>query len=163
MVQTFEAEDADDWSTLLGQLDDNTEAKELSIDEELIGEDKEETAKTKRGEKKSQKKGKGDKKPKKRWKKIVLIIILLILVVGGAVTYFWGDAIISRLTNGNSGLWDAFHSLVSEEVPFETDEHGRTNVLIFGTEGYDMAGSAHGGTHDGDFIQYSITNMCLPL
>ena len=72
MVQTFEAEDADDWSTLLGQLDDNTEAKELSIDEELIGEDKKETAKTKRGEKKSQKKGKGDKKPKKRWKKIVL-------------------------------------------------------------------------------------------
>lgn len=156
MVQTFEAEDANDWSTLLGQLDDNTEAKELSIDEELIGEDKEEAAKTKRGEKKSQKKGKGDKKPKKRWKKIVLIIILLILVVGGAVAYFWGDAIISRLTNGNSGLWDAFHSLVSEEVPFETDEHGRTNVLIFGTEGYDMAGSAHGGTHDGAQLTDSI-------
>lgn len=67
-----------------------------------------------------------------------------------------GDAIISRLTNGNSGLWDAFHSLVSEEVPFETDEHGRTNVLIFGTEGYDMAGSAHGGTHDGAQLTDSI-------
>lgn len=150
-IETFNSNNADDWSELLSQLDENAEAKELLIDEELIEE--EEAEKSKRKDKKSKKKS---KKPKKRWKKVVLIIFLLLLVGGGAAVYFWGDALISRLTNGNSGLWDAFQSLVSEEVPFETDENGRTNVLVFGTEGYDMSGSSGNGVHDGAQLTDSI-------
>ncbi len=71
--------------------------------------------------------------------------------------YFWGDGLISRLTNGNSGLIGTIWSLMSEEViPFETDENGRTNVLVFGTEGYDMSGSSGNGTHDGAQLTDSI-------
>ena len=82
-------------------------------------------------------------------------IVILLLGIGIG-TFVWGDSLISKLTSGKSGLWDAIGSLVSTTVPFETDSNGRTNVLVFGTEGYDMTGASGNGTHDGSQLTDSI-------
>lgn len=102
---------------------------------------------------------KKQKKHRKRFsvKKAVALAVVLILVAGGGALYMWGDGLISRLTGGKSGLFDSLMAMVSDEVPFETDANGRTNVLIFGTEGYDMDGtSGNGGVHDGAQLTDSI-------
>ena len=172
--------DEADWSDLLDQLEQHSEPDDLGLErrEEWLDEDdlKGETAgeqKAGRGGRKAarvkrrqsgRKRGKsvgaeGDEKsPRKKHKglRIALIVILVLLLGGGAVLLIWGDAIISRLTNGNSGIWDTIAAVVSEEVPFETDENGRTNVLVFGTEGYDMNGTVAGGQHDGAQLTDSI-------
>lgn len=102
------------------------------------------------------------KRPKKHGKKFsvgkaIALAMVLLLVVGGGALYIWGDSLISRLTGGKSGLFDSLMAMVSDEIPFETDANGRTNVLIFGTEGYDMDGSsANGGKHDGAQLTDSI-------
>lgn len=174
------AKDEADWSDLLDQLEQHAEPDDLGLErrEEWLDEDdlKGETTgeqKTGRGSRKAarverrqsrRKRGKsagaegGEKAPRKKHKglRIALIVILVLLLGGGAVLLIWGDAIISRLTNGNSGIWDTIAAVVSEEVPFETDENGRTNVLVFGTEGYDMNGTVAGGQHDGAQLTDSI-------
>ena len=103
--------------------------------------------------------GKKPKKHKKKFSvgKVIALAVVLILVLGGGALYMWGDGLISRLTGGKSGLFDSLMAMVSDEIPFETDKNGRTNVLIFGTEGYDMDGTAgDGGTHDGTQLTDSI-------
>ncbi len=98
-----------------------------------------------------------EKKPHKRHiGRMVAIAVVCLLVIGGGIMYKWGDDLIARLTGGRSGLWDAINSLVSDEVPFETDKNGRTNVLIFGTEGYNMSGDTAYGAHDGAQLTDSI-------
>lgn len=154
------ARDGADWSDLLSQLDDSSNTRSRDSqgsrgkkpkDEELITEEDEKPRR--------QKKSKADK-PKKKKRHIarkVLLVFLALIIAGGVWLYFWGDGLISRLTNGNSGLIGTIWSLMSEEViPFETDENGRTNVLVFGTEGYDMSGSSGNGTHDGAQLTDSI-------
>lgn len=93
----------------------------------------------------------------------VLLTVVILLVGLGTWGFVWGDNLISRLTGGKSGLWDAIGALVSSTVPFDTDANGRTNVLVFGTEGYDMSGStdyanrdSSSGTHDGAQLTDSI-------
>lgn len=95
--------------------------------------------------------------PKKRHVgRNIAIVTVCLLIVAGGVVYKWGDTLISRLTGGNSGLWGAIKSFVSDEIPFDEDENGRTNVLIFGTEGYNMNGDTDYGTHDGAQLTDSI-------
>lgn len=95
-------------------------------------------------------------KKKRHIGRVVTAVILGVLVVGGGVVYKWGDELIARLTGGRSGLWDAIHSIVSDAVPFETDSNGRTNVLVFGTEGYNMSGDTAYGEHGGSQLTDSI-------
>ena len=131
----------------LGRVEGKSEEQERKLGEEPKKERRKRREETGRP--------RGPKKPRHLVRKI--LIGLLILVVGaGAALLIWGDAIISRLTNGNSGIWDTIAAVVSEEVPFETDENGRTNVLVFGTEGYDMNGTVAGGQHDGAQLTDSI-------
>lgn len=89
--------------------------------------------------------------------------IFIVLVALGVTGFVWGDSLISRLTNGQSGLFSAIGAMISNEIPFETDEHGRTNVLVFGTEGYNMSGAMDyvdrddaDGVHDGANLTDSI-------
>lgn len=91
------------------------------------------------------------KKPKKRRKKlkIVLLSIFLLLLGGGAWVLIWGNNIISKITGGESGIWDV---LSMKEVELKKGADGRTNVLIFGTSGYDMGGSGHDGAQLTDSI-----------
>lgn len=104
----------------------------------------------------SPKKSKTKRHKKHHIGRIVAITAACLLVIAGGVLYKWGDALISRLTGGNSGLWDALVSFVSDEVPFEADTNGRTNVLVFGTEGYNMNGDTAYGAHDGAQLTDSI-------
>lgn len=144
-------DDNADWSDLLNQFEGqnlkNSDKKDSDylLDDEELPEDPPKRQRSKK-----------PKKHKLRPRRIVAIVIVLILVGAGGIFYFWGDSLISKLTGGNSGLWDTLWAMVSEEVPFETDEHGRTNVLVFGTEGYDMAGSSGDGVHDGAQLTDSI-------
>lgn len=91
----------------------------------------------------------------------IAIASLCLLVIGGGVLYKWGDELISRLTGGNSGLWDAIHSMISDEIPFEADSNGRTNILVFGTEGYNMNGDTAYGEHGGSQLTDSIMVISL--
>ncbi len=151
---------SDDWSELLNEFGDKRSddsddlglAQEDSLLDEAIEEPPKKSQKDKKG-----KKGK-DGKPKKKHKvrRRILITLFLLLVVAGVVFFIWGDSIIARLTNGNSGLWDVIGSMMSETVPFETDEHGRTNVLVFGTEGYNMNGDVGNTQHEGADLTDSI-------
>ena len=100
--------------------------------------------------------GRKKNKKKKSHKLRVALIVILIIVAGTAVGgLVWGDKIISKLTGGNSGIFD-FIGAITSNVKLKTDEKGRTNVLIFGTSGYDMEGDEGNGVHDGAQLTDSI-------
>ncbi len=130
--------------------DDDFLTKNALIDED---EEEEPEAKPARKERKKQK--------KHHWGRVIALSMLCLVVIAGGVFYKWGDELISRLTNGNSGLFDAIHSMISDEVPFATDSNGRTNVLVFGTEGYNMNGDTAFGAHDGAQLTDSIMVVSL--
>lgn len=97
-----------------------------------------------------------NKRHKKHLGRKIALALVAVVIVAGGVCYKWGDDLIKRLTGGNSGLFDAFKAVVSDEIPFEEDANGRTNVLVFGTEGYNMNGDSGDGQHDGAQLTDSI-------
>lgn len=171
---------SEDWSDLLGEVGDSDKIEEIeevgleevgleedddSLTEDSLGlddqedDDKPRDKKAEKAERKAAKKAKKQaKKAKRKHPKLLLAakIFGILLLIALIVFLIWGEWIISRLTGGNSGIFDAFVSLVSPGEPFMTDENGRTNVLVFGTEGYDMAGTSGDGTHDGASLTDSI-------
>ena len=108
------------------------------------------------------KKAKKNAIPKKHKKlKRVLLIIAAILLVGGIAFAIWGNALIAKLTGGKSGLFDLIGAMTSH-VDLKTDKNGRTNVLLFGTSGFDMEGSGIDGTeHDGSQLTDSVMFLSL--
>lgn len=77
-----------------------------------------------------------------------------------AVIWFiiWGNDLLSKITGGQGSIFDLF----SEQYdPLKTDDNGRTNILAFGTSGYDMEGSEGNGTHDGAQLTDSIMVISL--
>ena len=85
------------------------------------------------------------------------IIFLLIFGIITFVIFNFGDGLIKKITNGKSGLFEAVQTFTSEKtVPLTTDSKGRTNILIFGTSGYDMDGKTGSGVHDGAALTDSI-------
>ncbi len=108
---------------------------------------------------------KKEKKPRKKITKIIegIILAIVILLIGGIIWLLvWGNDLIAKLTGGRSGIWSAIGTLTSENyTPLKTDENGRTNILIFGTSGYDMSGSEGKGTHAGSQLTDSIMVVSL--
>ena len=107
---------------------------------------------------------KSAKKKKKGHKvaKIILLIFLLLLVGAGVAFYLWGDAILKKITGGEGNVWSAINAVTSETYePLKTDANGRTNILAYGTSGYDMDGTAGDGTHDGAQLTDSIMVISL--
>lgn len=100
---------------------------------------------------------KGIKKPKmsKKKKIIISIITIIILLLVGAV--IWLNYLLSKMTDGGNIL-DLFSQ---QYTPLKTDENGRTNILAFGTSGYNMDGETSGGTHDGAQLTDSIMIISL--
>lgn len=146
------------WTELLSDFNDDKRPDDLGLQRPHAAQNDE----TEKPEKRQRKpaKSKAEKKLRKKSRRIkhpILLTIVVLITALGVTGFVWGDSLISRITNGNSGLWDAIGAMVSSEVPFETDANGRTNVLVFGTEGYDMNGTADGGgTHDGAQLTDSI-------
>ena len=104
---------------------------------------------------------KHEKKKKSKARKVVkwVVIVLLVLLLGvGVYLYFWGDGIIKKITGGKGDLWSAIGAVTSETYdPLKTDDKGRTNILVFGTSGFDMDGTGEGGyQHDGSQLTDSI-------
>ncbi|MBQ6511030.1 LCP family protein [Candidatus Saccharibacteria bacterium] len=119
-----------------------------SFDFDLTSEDMKKESKKQKKEKKEK------KKHSKKHKILIAVLIFFLLLIGGVVWLFiWGNDILARITGGNSNIWDAIGSLVSETYePLKTDENGRTNILALGTSGYDMGGSGHDGAQLTDSI-----------
>lgn len=102
-------------------------------------------------------KNKKEKKKKKWIKWVVIGIFLALLVAAGIFIHNF----ISKITNGNSGLFDAIGALVDDGDPLKVGSDGRTNILVFGTSGYDMSGSEGNGVHDGAQLTDSIMVISL--
>lgn len=162
-MSELDADDPDNWSDLLDGFSEakptsSTSSDFLEKDNSGFFGDLSDEDIPEKPRKKRQKSARAPKKKKsKKVRRIVIGTIFTAVVAAVAVAVIWGDQIISKLTNGNSGIWDTVWSLVSDEVPFEEDASGRTNVLVFGTEGYDMNGSTgNGSVHAGAQLTDSI-------
>ena len=106
---------------------------------------------------------KKNKKPLTKRQKItrrVVIPILSLLLLLLIIFIIWGNDIIARITGGQSNVFDLLFADETYE-PLKTDENGRTNILAFGTSGYDMEGTEGDGTHDGAQLTDSIMVISL--
>lgn len=108
------------------------------------------------------------KKPKQpkphKVRRIVLIVILAILILlSGFVTWgiFWGNDIIAKITGGRGNVFDLLTFTEESYDPLKTDANGRTNILAFGTSGYDMDGNEGNGHHAGSQLTDSIMMISL--
>ena len=106
------------------------------------------------------KKMKKEKKPVSKKSKIItrtIITILSLLLIAAIVFVFWINGKIGNMTNEGS-IFDFFTETYD---PLKTDENGRTNILAFGTSGYDMEGTEGDSTHDGAQLTDSIMVISL--
>ncbi len=89
--------------------------------------------------KKERKKSK--KKKHKVLRRVIIIVVLLLIVAAGCVYGYFND-FIAKVTDGGSLLG----FLTSDpDTPLQKDENGRTNILIFGTEGFSMDNPQYDG------------------
>ena len=95
----------------LGDFALNKSVEELAKTElEFSSDEMEKEIKNK--EKQLKKDKKKAKKAKKKWskkRKVLTVLGILLILIGGAVgaLLYWGNDVISRITNGESGIWDA--------------------------------------------------------
>ncbi len=90
--------------------------------------------------------------------KIILLVLLVLFFGAGAYLYFWGNSLIKKMTGGEGDVWSAIGAITKETYePLKTDGNGRTNILVYGTSGYNMSGETSGGAkHDGSQLTDSI-------
>ena len=118
---------------------------------------------TKSSKKESTKKSKKLKKPMSKKRKIItwiISIIILILIVTIVGFIIWGNDIIAKITGGQGTVFDLVFPTETYE-PLKTDANGRTNILAFGTSGYNMEGDEGEGVHDGAQLTDSIMVISL--
>lgn len=144
------------------QAFDFNEEEGLTESEETIEDmkktSKEETEEFDYGEEISKKAKKPKKKISKKRKIIsITALVIVLLLIGGALWLtFWGNDIIAKITGGRGNILDLFTFTTETYDPLKTDANGRTNILAFGTGGYDMSGEEGGGVHDGAQLTDSI-------
>lgn len=95
-----------------------------------------------------------EKKKHKKWP-IVLLIILLLLGGGGYFLYNYVNTRYKKVAGDDSSILGLIFA--DEKTPLLADEKGRTNILIFGTEGYDMDDP----NYDGGFLTDSMILVSL--
>ena len=94
-----------------------------------------------------------------RHKKTSAILGLFLIL---CISLAWvGNNFIASLTNNKSNLLDALMATIENDKPLKTDKLGRSNILVFGTSGYDMSGSTGNGNHDGSQLTDSIMLISL--
>ena len=142
--------------------DDDDENEDDPIPAKLTR--KEKRAK-KREEKKAKKEAKkADKKKPSKIRRIItwtLLIIVLLLIGGVTWLILWGNDIIAKITGGQGTVFDLITFIEPTYEPLKTDENGRTNILAFGTSGYDMSGDEGSGIHAGAQLTDSIMAISL--
>ena len=131
------------WGEEAGALGLETEEEALSPKEEK---------KLLKAQKKAEKKArKAEKKKKHKVLRVIrniFLVLLFLIIVAGVWIFVLGNDFISRITGGS--LWGFITS--DDSIPLQTDENGRTNILIFGTEGYSMDDP----NYDGGWLTDSI-------
>ena len=138
--------------------DNNSEDtdNEENEDEEDMS-DKPLDKKTRKKAKKLEKKLKKKQPSKKRRIISIVVLIIVFILIGGVIwMIFWGNDIIAKITGGRGNIFDLFSFTDEHYDPLKTDANGRTNILAFGTGGYDMNGEEGGGVHDGAQLTDSI-------
>lgn len=95
-------------------------------------------------------------------KTITIIALLIVLILIGGIIWLilWGNDIIAKITGGQGNIFDLIFTSETYE-PLKTDENGRTNILAFGTSGYNMEGEEGNGIHDGAALTDSIMAISL--
>ena len=123
--------------------------------EELKAQQPEKVKKTKKSDK--------PKKPHKVRRIILIIILVILLLLGGFLTWgiLWGNDIIAKITGGQGTVFDLLTFTEEKYEPLKTDANGRTNILAFGTSGYNMDGDEGNGTHAGAQLTDSIMMISL--
>ncbi len=152
-VESFALTEEEDTGTSEGRVE---EVEELEVADMKAKEKAEKHAR--KLEKKEAK-----KKSKKRLViRVILIIILLLLIAAGVCFYLWGDKLLKKITGGEGDIWSAITAVTSETYePLKEDSNGRTNILIFGTSGYNMDGENGEDVHDGAQLTDSIMVLSL--
>lgn len=164
-VETFGYEESND-STQGGVISDvdDEEVKDMKKSKKELREN-EKKAKLERKRLAKAEKHQAKKKKTKvgRIIKWFLIIVLLLAIGLGVYVYFWGDGILRKITGGKGDIWSAIGAVTSETYePLKTDENGRTNILVFGTSGFNMTGEGFDGyEHDGSQLTDSIMVVSL--
>ncbi|MBR3386019.1 LCP family protein [Candidatus Saccharibacteria bacterium] len=140
-------------------FDFSSETGELTASTDISTPVKSDTATTK--ESKRMKKDK--KKPGKARRIITSILLLIVLALIGVILWavLWGNDIIAKITGGQGNVLDLITLTNETYEPLKTDSNGRTNILAFGTSGFDMAGTDGDGTHDGAQLTDSIMMISL--
>ncbi len=113
---------------------------------------------------KPSKKLKKEKKPVSKLRKtITAILLIIVLAIIGGITWlvFWGNDIIAKITGGQGNVLDLIKFIEPTYERLKTDENGRTNILAFGTSGYNMAGDEGNGVHAGAQLTDSIMAISL--
>ena len=112
---------------------------------------------------KKEKKLKKQKKPMSKKRKVIfwIISVVLLLLIGCGVAFVvWGNDIIAKITGGQSNIFDLIFVEETYE-PLKVGSNGRTNILAFGTSGYNMQGDEGDGVHDGAQLTDSIMVISL--
>ena len=84
--------------------------------------------------KKKKNKNKKSTKKHKMLKKILIALVIILVLVGGGVYLYLND-FVAQITDGGSIIGLLFSD---PDTPLEKDSNGRTNILVFGTEGWVM-------------------------
>lgn len=104
---------------------------------------------------------KQNKKPISKKRKIITGIVLgiVVLLLAGVIWFIiWGNDLLARIGNGEGNIFSLFTEYYE---PLKTDANGRTNILAFGTSGYNMDGDEGNGVHDGAQLTDSIMVISL--
>lgn len=96
----------------------------------------------------------GGKKKKGKVGKIIALIFLLLVIGGGVYVYHYLNSFVADVTDDGSIIGLLFSD---SNTPLEKDENGRTNILIFGTEGWDM----NDPNYDGGYLTDSMMVLSL--
>lgn len=106
---------------------------------------------------------KSTKKISKKRKIITSIILTIVLILIAGVIGFiiWGNDIIAKITGGQGNVLDLITFVEEKYEPLQTGSNGRTNILAFGTSGYNMDGEEGDGVHDGAQLTDSIMVISL--
>lgn len=103
------------------------------------------------------------KKPSKVRRTISIIALVIVLALIALISWavFWGNDIIAKITGGQGNVLDLIKFIEPTYDPLKTDANGRTNILAFGTSGYNMSGDEGNGVHAGAQLTDSIMMISL--
>lgn len=90
-----------------------------------------------------------------------LLSIVFVILAGGCGLCFWGNDIIVKITGGKGDILDILTFFDEHYEPLKEDSNGRTNILVFGTSGYNMDGDEGSGKHAGAALTDSIMIMSI--